>query len=84
MLSEQERRRLGELEVQLEADDPRLAGKFRSIADHTLARLCIAVLVMTAGLVAAATGLVLTVVPLAVAGIVLVGAGACVAAGWRR
>jgi len=84
MLSDQERRQLGELEVQLEAEDPRLAGKFRTIPDHLLARLSIAVLVMISGVVTTVTGLGLTAVPVAVIGLVMVGAGACVAAGWHR
>jgi Protein of unknown function (DUF3040) len=84
MLSDQERRQLGELEVQLETEDPRLAGKFRSAGDHTLARLFVAVLVMIAGVVTTVTGLALPVVPVAVVGLVLLGAGGCIAAGWRR
>lgn len=84
MLSDQERRRLGELELQFETDDPRFASKFHSAANHLLSRLVVAVAVMFAGLVTGVIGLVLPEVPLTVAGILVIGAGACVAAGWRR
>ena len=54
MLSDQERRQLGELEVRLEAEDPRLAGKLRSAADHTLARLFVAGIFGLTGLLSVA------------------------------
>jgi hypothetical protein len=84
MLSDQERRQLGELELQLEAEDPRFVGKFRSIADHLRSRLIVALLVMIAGMVTAVVGLAQTDVAPMVAGLLLMGTGACVAAGWQR
>jgi Protein of unknown function (DUF3040) len=84
MLSDQERRRLGELEMQFETEDPRFAGKFQSIASHLRARLIVAVIVMIASVITGVTGLVLREVPLAIVGILAFGSGACIAAGWER
>jgi len=84
MLSDQERRRLGELELQLHAEDPRFASKFQTIADHLRSRLIVALLVMIAGVAMMVIGLVRASVPLAVVGILTAGAGACIAAGWQH
>jgi len=84
MLSDQERRRVRELELQLQAEDPRFAGKFQPIAGHMRGRLIVALLVMIAGVVTGAIGFVQADVPIAITGILLVGTGACIAAGWHH
>jgi hypothetical protein len=82
MLTEHERRRLGELELQLEADDPRLAGKFRAATADARppTRLLVSALVGVAGFVVVVTGLAQTNADVAVSGLLLAGAGACIAA----
>jgi len=82
MLTEHERRLLDELEVQLEADDPRLAGLFLATParPRPRLRLLIALLLGVVGFAVAVTGLVMTNAVVGVSGLLLAGAGACTGA----
>jgi hypothetical protein len=82
VLTEHERRLLDELEVQLEADDPRLAGMLRTstAGDPPRIRLLVAMLLGIVGFVVALIGLVDTNAVVGVSGLLLAGAGASLGA----
>jgi Protein of unknown function (DUF3040) len=82
MLTEHERRLLDELEAQLEADDPRLAGLLQvsPAPARPRIRLLVAMLLGVVGFAVAVLGLLETNAVVGVAGLLLAGAGACIGA----
>jgi len=82
MLTEHERRLLEELEVRLEADDPRLAGMLRTSTggEPLRIKLLVAMLLGVVGFAVALLGLVDTNAVVGVSGLLLAGAGACLGA----
>ena len=83
MLSESERRRLDELELELAADDPGFADRFHADFDQRggTRRYAVGGFLAMLGVVLTVVALAATIVPLAVFGICLVGAGACAIVG---
>jgi hypothetical protein len=83
MLSESERRRLDELELELATDDPGFADRFHPDFEHRggTRRFAIGGFLAVLGVALTIVALTGTIVPLAVFGLCLVGAGACAIVG---